>query len=221
MKHFASRSQADWGVPPDIISPLNWQNAIFELNGLEHNLTPSTQLHMLTRTVKSIYSEFKLAVLPRLLEQGKQDVCVAADDLVPLFMYIFCQSNLRHPIRSRDLMWSLCHPDQLHGEAGYYLTVYESAIEFILNEPVSSRSFVARARGDNPLNPIHGREGGSIASIDGMIQRKDTADGSVLTTGSKKSQLRSSNWSVINRLREVVGYESNYSMRESFAPYNG
>lgn len=28
----------------------------------------------------------------------------------------------------------LCHPDQLRGEAGYYLTLYESAIEFVMNE---------------------------------------------------------------------------------------
>jgi hypothetical protein len=33
-------------------------------------------------------------------------------------------------------MWNLCHPDQLHGECGYYLTVFESAIEFVQVEPV-------------------------------------------------------------------------------------
>ena len=30
--------------------------------------------------------------------------------------YVFCQSNVKEPLRSRDLMWSLCHPDQLQGE---------------------------------------------------------------------------------------------------------
>jgi len=28
-------------------------------------------------------------------------------------------------------MWALCHPDQLYGEAGYFLTVYESACAFV------------------------------------------------------------------------------------------
>lgn len=81
-------------------------------------------------------------VLPRLESIGKHDVYIGADDLVPIFLYVFCHSNLKHPIRNRDLMWSLCHPDQLHGEGGYYLTVYESAIEFISNEPLSNESFL-------------------------------------------------------------------------------
>jgi hypothetical protein len=38
-------------------------------------------------------------------------------------------------------MWSLCHPDQLQGEAGYYLTVYESSIEYVLQESISNDSF--------------------------------------------------------------------------------
>ena len=75
---------------------------------------------------KAIYSEFKLVVLPQLTAIGKNDIYIGADDLVPIFMFVFCQTNLDHPIRNRELMWSLCHPDQLHGEAGYYLTVYES-----------------------------------------------------------------------------------------------
>jgi hypothetical protein len=30
-------------------------------------------------------------------------------------------------------MWKLAHTDQLHGESGYFLTVFESAIDFIIN----------------------------------------------------------------------------------------
>ena len=113
MKTFKKRSQAQWGVPLDLVSPLCWQSAVFELAGVELNLTPSTQLHILTRTIKAIYSEFKLVVLPRLQAKGNYEVYISADDLVPIFMFVFCQSDLRHPIKNRELMWSLCHPDQL------------------------------------------------------------------------------------------------------------
>eukprot|EP01036_Dinobryon_divergens_P029592 gene29592-38714_t len=143
MRTFKKRSQAQWGVPPDLVSPLCWQSAVFELAGVELNLTPSTQLHILTRTIKAIYSEFKLVVLPHLQAKGNYEVYISADDLVPIFMFVFCQSDLRHPIKNRELMWSLCHPDQLQGEAGYYLTVYESSIEFILHEPVTSAAFTS------------------------------------------------------------------------------
>lgn len=136
---FKSRNQEDWGIPHDLVSPLNWRNAVFELSNLENNLTPSHQLQVLTRTVKAIYSEFKLAIYPGLVAQGKPESCIAADDLVPIFIYVLSRTDLRHPIQNRDLMWGLCHPDQLHGESGYFLTVYESAIEYILQEPFNTR----------------------------------------------------------------------------------
>lgn len=155
MKSFSNRDQSQWGIPNEFISPLGWKTAIFELSGLEHNLTPSMQLLVLTRTCKAIYSEFKHAVIPLLQQEYETkhatsipmppmpNFCIAADDLVPIFLFILCQTHtkLRHPLQNRDLMWSLCHPDQLHGESGYYLTVYESALEFILQEPNDRMSF--------------------------------------------------------------------------------
>ena len=56
---------------------------------------------------------------------------LGADDLVPIFIFVLCQSGLVTPLRDKDLLWALCHPDQLYGEAGYYLTVYESACAFV------------------------------------------------------------------------------------------
>lgn len=136
-KLLSRRTQEQWGIPEEFISPLCWQSAVFELTSIEHNLTPSSQLHRLTRTVKAIYNEFKHIVLPNLKAKGKSEVYIGADDLVPIFIYVFCQSDLAHPLRNRDIMWNLCHPDQLHGEGGYYLTVYESSIEFIQAESLN------------------------------------------------------------------------------------
>lgn len=143
MKYFSARSQSQWGIPDEFVSPIGWKSASFELNSMEHNLTPSFQLHVITRTMKAIFNEFKYAVLPSLRVRGvsENSVFISADDLVPIFLYVLCQSSLRQPLRNRDLMWALCHPDQLHGESGYYLTVYESALEFILNEPMERESF--------------------------------------------------------------------------------
>jgi hypothetical protein len=38
--------------------------------------------------------------------------------LLPIFIYVLCRSNLQTPLRNKDLLWSLCHPDQLYGEPG-------------------------------------------------------------------------------------------------------
>ena len=112
---------------------------------MNHVGCPSAQLNALIRSVKAIYNEFKMVVLPTLAKAKKhRDVSIGADDLVPIFLFVFCQSRVRHPMRHKEMMWSLCHPDQLQGEAGYYLTVFESAIEFVAEESLESTSFGLR-----------------------------------------------------------------------------
>ncbi len=74
LQKLSVRPQEDWGIALDFISPLCWQNAIFELSSLNHLQTPSMKLLGLSRCVKAIMSEFKLAALPRLSLQGKQSV---------------------------------------------------------------------------------------------------------------------------------------------------
>ena len=135
MKLFSSRQQEDWDIPSSVISPNNWRSAVFEIAGVERNPTPTRRLNALVRTAKKIYAEFKEIVLPRLQSEGKGDTVLSADDLVPIFIYVLCQSGLKHPLLNRDLLWKICHPDMLRGECGYYLTIYESSLQFILDLP--------------------------------------------------------------------------------------
>jgi len=210
MKIFKRRTQAQWGVPLDLVSPLGWQSAVFELAGVELNLTPSTQLHILTRTIKAIYSEFKLVVLPRLQTKGKYEVYISADDLVPIFIFIFCQSELRHPIKNRELMWSLCHPDLLQGEAGYYLTIYESSIEFILSESITSASFAS----PSSRNSI-AVSGTSIAS---PLSSPSTSviDISSLKTKDRESIISSNKTSNSSSRRESNNEDNNSHISKTF-----
>ena len=62
--------------------------------------------------------------------EGKKDAVLGADDLVPIFLYVLSRSRLVNPLTDKDLLWGLCHPDQLYGESGYYLTIYESAVAY-------------------------------------------------------------------------------------------
>jgi hypothetical protein len=56
---------------------------------------------------------------------------LSADDLLPIFIFVLCRSRLQTPLQNKELLWNLCHPDQLHGEPGYYLTIYESAVMYV------------------------------------------------------------------------------------------
>ena len=71
-------------------------------------------------------------MLPRLHAAGKE-ATLGADDLVPIFLFVLSRSRLSSPLTDKDLLWGLCHPDQLYGESGYYLTIYESAVAFCEN----------------------------------------------------------------------------------------
>jgi hypothetical protein len=142
MRVLADRHQHEWNISQQHQSPAAWSSAIFELKGIERNPTPSMRLQALVHTAKAIYSEFKCEILPIIRAEkgdkfGANDAALGADDFLPVFIFVVCRAGLSHPLFSKDLLWQLCHPDQLHGESGYYLTVYESALEYIQAEEVS------------------------------------------------------------------------------------
>jgi hypothetical protein len=177
MKYFKSRKQVDWGIPIEFVSPLNWETATFELNGLERASTPSMQLMTLARTCKAITAEFKNCVIPELKRKGINDHFLGADNLVPIFVYVFCQTSLKTPILYKELMWNLCHPDQLHGECGYYLTIFESTIEFVEIEPINdedfhNNSFVSRRESGTSSKSLS--ISGSFSSESESISSKNT-----------------------------------------------
>jgi len=148
----ASRSQADWGIPPGQQSlVLAYREAAFQLRGVEQYFTPSRRLLAVLTAAKAIFGEYAVLCESR-ARQVSSDAppgsaplqtaaaaaataaaaaVLGADDLVPIFIFVLCQSGLRTPLRDKELLWALCHPDQLYGEAGYYLTVYESAVAYV------------------------------------------------------------------------------------------
>lgn len=63
---------------------------------------------------------------------------INADDLVPIFLYVLSQTpSLKNTFFLRDILWNFCHPDLLQGEGGYILTVFESALAYLLEDSVS------------------------------------------------------------------------------------
>jgi hypothetical protein len=177
MKYLASRTQEEWEIPSSIISPQQWSSAVFELAGIERNPTPTRRLNALVRTAKAIYAEFKDYVLPRLREEGKGDTVLSADDLVPIFIFVLCQSRLRHPLLNRDLLWSdISHPDLRHGECGYYLTTYELAIQAIQDLEVD----VDGASSVGFEDDVDDDDYSTLRSFDNILERSRNANIGIL-----------------------------------------
>jgi hypothetical protein len=133
---FAGRDQHASHIAKEFISPLGWKSAIFELSTLETQLTPWDMLNTLIRTSKSIYSEYKHAILSHSSDRDVKPL--GADDIVPIFIYVFCQSQFSRPLVAKEIMWHLSHPSLLHGECGYYLTIYDSCVQYILNDTMNT-----------------------------------------------------------------------------------
>lgn len=84
-----------------------------------------------TLSPSSLTSSIHSSSPPLSIDDSTESI-LGADDFLPIFIYVFCRSDLEHPIQNKDLLWKLCHPGQLQGESGYYLTIYESAVEYVL-----------------------------------------------------------------------------------------
>jgi len=123
-----TKSQQSWGIPQENCSSLEWRSAIFELKGIEQYTVPSRRLTAVVLTAKAIFAEHAASQKGRGLSES---VALGADDLLPIFIFVLVRAGLETPLLNKDLLWSCCHPDLLYGEAGYYLTVYESAISFL------------------------------------------------------------------------------------------
>lgn len=130
----AKKDQSFFHIPSEFQSRRNWQTAIDDLKAMEHCNIPSEKLQALLTASRSIYWEFNAIVRPDLPDPD--GTLLTADDFFPIFTFVFARAELTEPMLIRDMLWALCHPDQLHGESGYYLTIFEAAIEYASNVEV-------------------------------------------------------------------------------------
>jgi len=56
---------------------------------------------------------------------------LGADDFTPIFIYVTVQANLVQPLHLKEFLWLAADPQDLRGQGGYWLTVFEAAISFI------------------------------------------------------------------------------------------
>lgn len=181
LRYLSNRTQSEWDIPVELQSPVFWENARNDLKGIEHSPNQSMKLYALVRCAKSIYSEFHDVVLKRIqAEHPGKEVTLGADDFLPIFMFVLCQSDLRTPMLNKELLWGLCHPDQLYGESGYYLTVYESALEYIQCIPL----------GDELLESFSDSDTGSF-KVGSYLSEERSTGGSVISQLGDKLLRRS------------------------------
>ena len=141
LQYLSKKSQKDWGLAKRLqgeVSIHNWKNASFELSTIEQNTTPSLRLYALQKAIHAIYIEFDKEVVRRLARNGKKESSLIIDDLLAIFIFVVCQSKLKNPLLMRDLLWQLVYPNQLIQDFGYYLTIFDLALEVIENIQINT-----------------------------------------------------------------------------------
>jgi hypothetical protein len=143
-------SQAEFGISLRHHSPSAWSAASRELRQIELFDLPCDKLEVLLGTAKAIYQTFKIESQAKLMKQKAEEAAAVngavssaavssssslflpGDEFFPIFTFVLAHTPLRVGIVSlKHALWGLADPAALQGEAGYYLTVFDAAIEFV------------------------------------------------------------------------------------------
>jgi len=128
-------TQLEIGIPEQYQSLTNYSAAVKTLRKLDLCTLPSELISSLLASAKSLYRTVTLEQTRKLppghLFTDSAPVALSADDFLPIHIYVTLQAQLKSPEFHCQLMWELCDPSFVCGEAGYYLTVFNSALRWI------------------------------------------------------------------------------------------
>ena len=120
-ERLAHCTQLQLHVPPQFCTALGYVRSGQVLAELEKELMPSEVLDVILQTVHTIYSE----------AAERHAGIMAGDDFLPVFIHVILKSRLQRPFARAQYALELADPEDLQGEAGYFLTVFESALCWI------------------------------------------------------------------------------------------
>ena len=172
--------QEYFGIAADCTSPSGWRAAVDEVNKIAQHQMPSGKLHALLRSTTKIYDVFTAEQSARAsaaandddVNKPPADQFLAADEFLSVFIFVLVQSTLdKLPVTCR-FMSELCDPELLSGEHGYYLTVFESAIQCIADSEADRDLISAVARTSSSIY----RSSGISPRASGMSPRASAAN---------------------------------------------
>jgi len=120
------KPQEFFGIDKKMKSKNRWVNAVLELSDFPKKVLPSAKMQCLVNTAKHIHQEAK----------GYYKGDITGDDLLPIVIYIMVKASWNHKKiiiseADEDFIDILYNAEALQGERGYYLCVFEAALEFI------------------------------------------------------------------------------------------
>ncbi|KAF4028370.1 Vacuolar sorting protein 9 (VPS9) domain [Phytophthora infestans] len=114
-------------------SPSEWKSAVALLNCMDNYSLPSEKAAVLVEVARCIYETHAREHGSKVDRKGKtvQPTLMAADDFLPIFIFVLARCQLRSVIVARHLISETMITALMIGETGYYATMLEAAIGYI------------------------------------------------------------------------------------------
>lgn len=128
-----TQPQAFFEIPASLASRSQWASATALLDTVDNFSLPSEKAAVLLEVARCIY-----ATHARERQQGRDATdatdapqMMAADDFLPIFIFILARCRLRNVVVTRHLISETMLAALMLGETGYYATMLEAAVGYI------------------------------------------------------------------------------------------
>jgi hypothetical protein len=117
-----SKSQSFFGIDQSSLSTTSWVSACTKLKEIDKLSLPYMKRSQLVAACKEIYNVYH--------SEHPTSAPMSADDFIPAFIYVLVQSRLSDPVFVKDMI-TFFDLGGTQGEAAYFVTCLEIAIEYI------------------------------------------------------------------------------------------
>jgi hypothetical protein len=141
----AAQPQSFLEIQPSHQSPSDWKTAVALFDSMDNYSLPSEKAAVLVEVARCIYEtharEHGVASSSALGSSApKQPTPMAADDFLPIFIFVLARCRLRSIIVTRHLISETMITALMIGETGYYATMLEAAVGYIAAFDVAGKA---------------------------------------------------------------------------------
>ncbi|TDH67947.1 hypothetical protein CCR75_004184 [Bremia lactucae] len=120
------RSQIESGIPEHLQSDEDWGLSCHHLSMIDERTLPMDKIQELLRAALEIFKSCGEKNL-----DWHENSALTADDYLPIHIYVVVKSGLKRPLATKELLGAMIHPSLMLGEVGYFLTMFEVALQYI------------------------------------------------------------------------------------------
>lgn len=120
------RSQTELGIPEHLQSEDDFGLSCHHLSMMDERPLPIDKIHELLQSALEIFKSCGAKDL-----EWRENSALTADDYLPIHIYVVVKSGLKRPLFLKEYLGAMIHPSKMLGEIGYFLTMFEVALQYI------------------------------------------------------------------------------------------